>query len=161
MSIDTDQERALRDFNSGTIISLCECPKILWDLKIIWTFPALALIKSDPTGGSLRASHQEQWDMNWSQGKIELEGKFIWEEFVEHLCLSKNVFSTGNESSESFNRLQEVISSSLYYLYSSLPSRVSIDEPFSGVSPGGLSRGTSGKDYYGHVFWDMVRKCWN
>ena len=70
----------------------------------------------------------------------------------------KTIFiSSGNESSESFNRLQEVISSSFYYLYSSLPSRVSSEEPFYGVSPGGLSRGASGQDYYGHVFWDMVR----
>ena len=45
---------------------------------MIWTFfSALALIKSDPTGGSLRAGHQEQWDMNWNQGKIELEGTCI------------------------------------------------------------------------------------
>ena len=36
---------------------------------------ALALIKTDPTGTLLRQGHQEQWELNWSQGTIELEGK--------------------------------------------------------------------------------------
>ena len=45
-------------------------------------------------------------------------------------------------------------------LYSSLPSKSRLSEGwlnFYGLSPGGLANGKKGKDYQGHVFWDMVR----
>ncbi len=51
--------------------------------------------------------------------------------------------------------LRESVASSLYYIYSSLPSISSTSTNFYGLSPGGLSRGSAGKDYRGHVFWDM------
>ncbi len=50
------------------------------------------------------------------------------------------------------------MAASLYYIYASLPSPASIDDPYFGLSPGGLSRGQEGVDYQGHVFWDMVTK---
>ncbi|KAG8125603.1 hypothetical protein E2320_020931 [Naja naja] len=43
----------------------------------------------------------------------------------------------------------------LYYLLSAIPPLGSANFPFSGISPGGLSNGTSGEDYWGHVFWDQ------
>ena len=54
----------------------------------------------------------------------------------------------------------EIIIGSFYYLYSSLPSKSRLSEGwlnFYGLSPGGLANGKKGKDYQGHVFWDMVR----
>ncbi|NXS89592.1 PGGHG glucosidase, partial [Erpornis zantholeuca] len=43
----------------------------------------------------------------------------------------------------------------LYYLLSAIPPRDSPAAPFHGISPGGLSNGTRGEDYWGHVFWDQ------
>ena len=51
----------------------------------------------------------------------------------------------------------EIIIGSFYYLYSSLPSKSRLSENYLyGLSPGGLANGKKGKDYQGHVFWDMV-----
>ena len=51
----------------------------------------------------------------------------------------------------------EIIIGSFYYLYSSLPSKSRLYiYDFYGLSPGGLANGKKGKDYQGHVFWDMV-----
>ena len=57
--------------------------------------------------------------------------------------------------------LRETVTGALYYLYSNLPSYTSTEvslSDFYGLSPGGLANGKAGQDYYGHVFWDMVRK---
>ncbi|NXT71519.1 PGGHG glucosidase, partial [Chaetops frenatus] len=51
--------------------------------------------------------------------------------------------------------LRQALHGCLYYLLSALPARDSPRAPFHGISPGGLSNGTRGEDYWGHVFWDQ------
>ncbi|XP_058663581.1 protein-glucosylgalactosylhydroxylysine glucosidase [Ammospiza caudacuta] len=51
--------------------------------------------------------------------------------------------------------LRQALHGCLYYLLSALPPRDSPGVPFHGISPGGLSNGTRGEDYWGHVFWDQ------
>lgn len=53
--------------------------------------------------------------------------------------------------------LRQALQGCLYYLLSAIPPRDSPAVPFHGISPGGLSNGTRGEDYWGHVFWDQVR----
>lgn len=53
--------------------------------------------------------------------------------------------------------LRQALHGCLYYLLSAVPPRDSPGDPFHGISPGGLSNGTRGEDYWGHVFWDQVR----
>ncbi|MFT7806964.1 acid trehalase-like protein 1 isoform X1 [Arapaima gigas] len=43
----------------------------------------------------------------------------------------------------------------LFYLLSSFPPLHNASFRFGGVSPGGLSNGRRGQDYWGHVFWDQ------
>ncbi|XP_069037660.1 protein-glucosylgalactosylhydroxylysine glucosidase isoform X2 [Lepisosteus oculatus] len=43
----------------------------------------------------------------------------------------------------------------LYYLLSAFPPLHDSSFLFGGVSPGGLSNGRRGQDYWGHVFWDQ------
>ncbi|NXU16697.1 PGGHG glucosidase, partial [Pardalotus punctatus] len=51
--------------------------------------------------------------------------------------------------------LRQALHGCLYYLLSAVPPRDSAALPFHGISPGGLSNGTRGEDYWGHVFWDQ------
>uniref|UniRef100_A0A8C5IUE8 Protein-glucosylgalactosylhydroxylysine glucosidase n=1 Tax=Junco hyemalis TaxID=40217 RepID=A0A8C5IUE8_JUNHY len=51
--------------------------------------------------------------------------------------------------------LRQALHGCLYYLLSALPPRDSPGVPFHGISPGGLSNGTRGEDYWGHIFWDQ------
>ncbi|NWV03659.1 PGGHG glucosidase, partial [Ptilonorhynchus violaceus] len=51
--------------------------------------------------------------------------------------------------------LRQALQGCLYYLLSALPPRDSPGFLFHGISPGGLSNGARGEDYWGHVFWDM------
>ncbi|NXQ32374.1 PGGHG glucosidase, partial [Alaudala cheleensis] len=51
--------------------------------------------------------------------------------------------------------LRQALHGCLYYLLSAVPPRDSPRVPFHGISPGGLSNGTRGEDYWGHVFWDQ------
>uniref|UniRef100_A0A8C3UWY7 Protein-glucosylgalactosylhydroxylysine glucosidase n=1 Tax=Catharus ustulatus TaxID=91951 RepID=A0A8C3UWY7_CATUS len=51
--------------------------------------------------------------------------------------------------------LRQALQGCLYYLLSAIPPRDSPAVPFHGISPGGLSNGTRGEDYWGHVFWDQ------
>ncbi|NXP64491.1 PGGHG glucosidase, partial [Chloropsis cyanopogon] len=51
--------------------------------------------------------------------------------------------------------LRQALHGCLYYLLSAIPPRDSPAAPFHGISPGGLSNGTRGEDYWGHVFWDQ------
>ncbi|NXI07152.1 PGGHG glucosidase, partial [Irena cyanogastra] len=51
--------------------------------------------------------------------------------------------------------LRQALHGCLYYLLSAVPPRDSPGVPFHGISPGGLSNGTRGEDYWGHVFWDQ------
>ncbi|NWU20194.1 PGGHG glucosidase, partial [Dyaphorophyia castanea] len=51
--------------------------------------------------------------------------------------------------------LRQAVHGCLYYLLSAIPPRDGPAAPFHGISPGGLSNGTRGEDYWGHVFWDQ------
>ncbi|NWI40528.1 PGGHG glucosidase, partial [Picathartes gymnocephalus] len=51
--------------------------------------------------------------------------------------------------------LRQALQGCLYYLLSALPPQDSCAALFHGISPGGLSNGTRGEDYWGHVFWDQ------
>ncbi|NXJ99110.1 PGGHG glucosidase, partial [Corythaixoides concolor] len=51
--------------------------------------------------------------------------------------------------------LRRALHGCLYYLLSAIPPRGSPAFRFHGISPGGLSNGTRGEDYWGHVFWDQ------
>jgi hypothetical protein len=52
--------------------------------------------------------------------------------------------------------LNQVLHSSLFYLISNLPSQdtKTPNGPFYGLSPSGLAKGDSDKEYNGHSFWD-------
>ncbi|NWR95058.1 PGGHG glucosidase, partial [Furnarius figulus] len=51
--------------------------------------------------------------------------------------------------------LQQALHGCLYYLLSAIPPRGSPGFLFHGISPGGLSNGSRGEDYWGHIFWDQ------
>ncbi|NWI10896.1 PGGHG glucosidase, partial [Crypturellus soui] len=52
-------------------------------------------------------------------------------------------------------RLRRALRGALYYVLSALPPLGEPAFPFRGISPGGLSNGGQGEDYWGHVFWDQ------
>ena len=94
---------------------------------------------------------------NWT-GKQEI---YLWlaSQYV-YVFLDNNLpYISGNNVDQ---QMDETIKGALYYLYSSLPSITSADvlkdQKFYGLSPGGLPNGKQGKDYQGHVFWDMVHQ---
>ncbi|XP_053142693.1 protein-glucosylgalactosylhydroxylysine glucosidase [Hemicordylus capensis] len=78
--------------------------------------------------GALYESHTQAWVELWEGCFVEVDGP---------LPLSQAIYGC------------------LYYLLSAIPSLGSSDFLFSGISPGGLSNGTQGEDYWGHVFWDQ------
>uniref|UniRef100_A0A8D2IL37 Protein-glucosylgalactosylhydroxylysine glucosidase n=2 Tax=Varanus komodoensis TaxID=61221 RepID=A0A8D2IL37_VARKO len=78
--------------------------------------------------GSLYPSHTQAWATLWEGCHVEADGPLP---------------------------LRQAIYGCLYYLLSAIPPPGSSDFPFSGISPGGLSNGTCGEDYWGHVFWDQ------
>uniref|UniRef100_UPI00398EC50C protein-glucosylgalactosylhydroxylysine glucosidase n=1 Tax=Pristiophorus japonicus TaxID=55135 RepID=UPI00398EC50C len=52
-------------------------------------------------------------------------------------------------------RLNQALYGCLYYLLAALPPLKPTDFQYIGLSPGGLSNGGNGEDYYGHIFWDQ------
>ncbi|XP_042641242.1 protein-glucosylgalactosylhydroxylysine glucosidase isoform X2 [Tyto alba] len=78
--------------------------------------------------GSLHASHAHAWATLWGGCCVDLDGPLP---------------------------LRQALCGCLYYLLSSIPPRGSPGFLFHGISPGGLSNGTRGEDYWGHVFWDQ------
>ncbi|XP_007947563.1 protein-glucosylgalactosylhydroxylysine glucosidase [Orycteropus afer afer] len=52
-------------------------------------------------------------------------------------------------------RLRQALRGALYYLFSALPQPGTPDYVCHGLSPGGLSNGSRGECYWGHVFWDQ------
>lgn len=80
--------------------------------------------------GNLRPSHEKAWKELWLQSKMEVVGS---------------------------DRLCKALIGCLFYLLSAFPSIHDTSGSFGGVSPGGLSNGGDGQDYWGHVFWDQVR----
>lgn len=79
--------------------------------------------------GSLHSSHAHAWAALWRGCHVDLDGP---------LPLRRAVYGC------------------LYYLLSAIPPRGNPGFLFHGISPGGLSNGTRGEDYWGHVFWDQV-----
>ncbi|XP_069480190.1 protein-glucosylgalactosylhydroxylysine glucosidase isoform X2 [Ambystoma mexicanum] len=77
--------------------------------------------------GELWTTHEKAWEKLWEGGCIDAEGPLP---------------------------LRQALYGCLYYLLSSLPP---LGSPglFSGISPGGLSNGQEGEDYWGHAFWDQ------
>uniref|UniRef100_A0A493SSN0 Protein-glucosylgalactosylhydroxylysine glucosidase n=1 Tax=Anas platyrhynchos platyrhynchos TaxID=8840 RepID=A0A493SSN0_ANAPP len=78
--------------------------------------------------GSLHSSHIHAWDALWQGCCIDLDGPLP---------------------------LRQALYGCLYYLLSAIPPRDNPGFLFHGISPGGLSNGTQGEDYWGHVFWDQ------
>ncbi|XP_061077729.1 protein-glucosylgalactosylhydroxylysine glucosidase isoform X1 [Conger conger] len=78
--------------------------------------------------GSLRPSHCQAWAELWAGSSLELSGPETW---------SRTVIGC------------------LFYLLSAFPPLHNAPSQFGGVSPGGLSNGRQGQDYWGHVFWDQ------
>ncbi|KAJ7420779.1 Acid trehalase-like protein 1 [Willisornis vidua] len=78
--------------------------------------------------GSLYCSHTRTWAVMRQGCSVELDGPLA---------------------------LQQALHGCLYYLLSAIPPRDSPGFLFHGISPGGLSNGTQGEDYWGHIFWDQ------
>ncbi|NWV82173.1 PGGHG glucosidase, partial [Dasyornis broadbenti] len=78
--------------------------------------------------GSLHRSHARAWAALRRGCSVELDGPLA---------------------------LRQALHGCLYYLLSAIPPRDSPAFPFHGISPGGLSNGSRGEDYWGHVFWDQ------
>uniref|UniRef100_A0A7N8Y178 Protein-glucosylgalactosylhydroxylysine glucosidase n=1 Tax=Mastacembelus armatus TaxID=205130 RepID=A0A7N8Y178_9TELE len=78
--------------------------------------------------GALRPSHEKAWKELWLQSKVEVVGS-------DSLC--------------------KALIGCMFYLLSAFPSIHDTSRCFGGVSPGGLSNGGDGQDYWGHVFWDQ------
>lgn len=80
--------------------------------------------------GNLRPSHEKAWKELWLQSKVEVSGS---------------------------HDLNKALIGCMFYLLSAFPSIHDDSRSFGGVSPGGLSNGGDGQDYWGHVFWDQVK----
>lgn len=80
--------------------------------------------------GDLRPSHEKAWKELWLESTAEVVGS-------ETLC--------------------KALIGCMFYLLSAFPSIHDTSSSFGGVSPGGLSNGGDGQDYWGHIFWDQVR----
>uniref|UniRef100_A0A8C0H4N6 Protein-glucosylgalactosylhydroxylysine glucosidase n=1 Tax=Chelonoidis abingdonii TaxID=106734 RepID=A0A8C0H4N6_CHEAB len=78
--------------------------------------------------GSLYSSHTQAWTALWKGCRVDVDGPLP---------------------------LRQALYGCLYYLLSAIPPLDSPDFLFHGISPGGLSNGTQGEDYWGHVFWDQ------
>ncbi|XP_064169079.1 protein-glucosylgalactosylhydroxylysine glucosidase isoform X2 [Anguilla rostrata] len=79
-------------------------------------------------GGDLRSSHCQAWAELWAGSKVEITGP------------------------DAFSR---AVIGCMFYLLSALPPLRDAPSQFGGISPGGLSNGRQGQDYWGHVFWDQ------
>ncbi|XP_074854059.1 protein-glucosylgalactosylhydroxylysine glucosidase isoform X3 [Carettochelys insculpta] len=78
--------------------------------------------------GSLYSSHVQAWTARWEGCRVDVDGPLP---------------------------LRQALYGCLYYLLSAVPPLESPGFQFHGISPGGLSNGTQGEDYWGHVFWDQ------
>ncbi|KAM8807317.1 protein-glucosylgalactosylhydroxylysine glucosidase [Eudromia elegans] len=78
--------------------------------------------------GTLLSGHAEAWATLWSGCRVELDGPLP---------------------------LRQALHGCLYYVLSACPPLGQPGAPFHGISPGGLSNGRRGEDYWGHVFWDQ------
>ena len=101
-------------------------------------------------------------DIKEESAKIEMDIAFQLvkennseELLAKHIDKFNNIYDNGIIKLDNM-KLQSVIYSSYYYIYSSLPALDHFGNlnQFYGLSPGSLSRGNLLKDYQGHSFWD-------
>ncbi|XP_013803735.1 protein-glucosylgalactosylhydroxylysine glucosidase isoform X1 [Apteryx mantelli] len=78
--------------------------------------------------GTLYSSHTKAWAALWRGCCVDLDGPLP---------------------------LRQALYGCLYYLLSAIPPLGDPNFLFHGISPGGLSNGSQGEDYWGHVFWDQ------
>jgi hypothetical protein len=99
---------------------------------------------------------KEEFELAWQLVK---EGNAM-ELLKRHETAFSNIWSFGRIETDNFE-LQSTIFSSYYYLLSSLPalSHYGTLNPFYGLSPGSMSRGSLYQDYQGHSFWDTGIKA--
>ncbi|XP_004389457.2 protein-glucosylgalactosylhydroxylysine glucosidase [Trichechus manatus latirostris] len=79
-------------------------------------------------GGTLYATHAQAWVGLWEGCGLDVAGPL---------------------------RLRQALRGALYYLLSALPQPGAPGHVCHGLSPGGLSNGSRGECYWGHVFWDQ------
>ena len=79
---------------------------------------------------ALYTAHAQAWAQLWADCGLDLEGPLA---------------------------LRQALRGALYYLLSALPQPGAPGYVCHGLSPGGLSNGSRGECYWGHVFWDQVR----
>ncbi|XP_023578634.1 protein-glucosylgalactosylhydroxylysine glucosidase isoform X2 [Octodon degus] len=77
---------------------------------------------------SLYATHVQAWAQFWTGCSLDVAGPLA---------------------------VRQALRSSLYYLFSALPQPGTSGHICHGLSPGGLSNGSQGECYWGHVFWDQ------
>ncbi|NXJ77509.1 PGGHG glucosidase, partial [Trogon melanurus] len=77
---------------------------------------------------SLHPSHAQAWAALWRGCSVDVDGPLA---------------------------LRQALRGCLFYLLSSVPPCGGPVLRFQGISPGGLSNGTRGEDYWGHIFWDQ------
>ena len=101
-------------------------------------------------------------DIKEESAKIEMDIAFQLvkennseELLAKHIDKFNNIYDNGIIKLDNM-KLQSVIYSSYYFIYSSLPALDHFGNlnQFYGLSPGSLSRGNLLKDYQGHSFWD-------
>ncbi|XP_012507442.1 PREDICTED: acid trehalase-like protein 1 isoform X1 [Propithecus coquereli] len=79
-------------------------------------------------GGALYSTHTRAWARLWAGCGLDVAGPLP---------------------------LRQALRGSLYYLLSALPQPEATGYICHGLSPGGLSNGSRGECYWGHVFWDQ------
>ncbi|XP_049748977.1 protein-glucosylgalactosylhydroxylysine glucosidase isoform X1 [Elephas maximus indicus] len=79
-------------------------------------------------GGELYTTHAQAWAGLWAGSGLDVAGPL---------------------------RLRQALRGALYYLFSALPQPGAPRHVCHGLSPGGLSNGSRGECYWGHVFWDQ------
>lgn len=79
---------------------------------------------------ALYTAHAQAWAQLWADCGLDVEGPLA---------------------------LRQALRGALYYLLSALPQPGASGYVCHGLSPGGLSNGSRGECYWGHVFWDQVR----
>ncbi|XP_029909518.1 protein-glucosylgalactosylhydroxylysine glucosidase isoform X2 [Myripristis murdjan] len=119
---------------TSSLTLLAEQSQSRWGFILVATNSAQSAKASFDEGlglmasGNLRPSHQQAWRELWIESTVEL---------------------AGNET------LSKAVIGCMFYLLSAFPSLHDTSNLFGGVSPGGLSNGGDGQDYWGHVFWDQ------
>ncbi|XP_069757998.1 protein-glucosylgalactosylhydroxylysine glucosidase isoform X4 [Narcine bancroftii] len=75
--------------------------------------------------------------------------------FSSHVLAWAAVWKQSCISVRGCRRLNQSLHGCLYYILSALPPVEPTNFQYIGLSPGGLSNGGNGEDYFGHIFWDQ------